>query len=88
MVHVNPPHHAWMLEALILYAFCDCFSTYVSNVYSRALWNPLIFPKLFFSKLFFLFKFFWIPFFSILIFLDSFLMDKLNFINQKACLIN
>ncbi len=34
MLHVNPPHHAWMLEVLILYVFCDCFSTYVSNVYS------------------------------------------------------
>ncbi len=29
-----------------------------------------------------------IPFFSVLIFLESFLMVKLNSINQKACLIN
>ncbi len=49
------------------------------------------FPKfrlIFFKILFFPFKFFWIPFFSIFIFRDSFLMVKLNFINQKACLIN
>ncbi len=50
----------------------------------RALWNQFyFFPNsiLFFSKFcYFLFKFFWIPFFSVLIFLDSFLMVKLNFI--------
>ncbi len=34
------------------------------------------------------FYFFLNSVFSVLIFLDSFLMVKLNFINQKACLIN
>ncbi len=43
----------------------------------------------FFSKFsFFCFNFSGFRFFPVLIFLDSFLIIKLNCINQKACLIN
>ncbi len=58
----------------------------------RALWNQFyFFPNsfLFFSKFFFFcFNFSGFIFFLFYFFLDSFLIVKLNFINQKACLIN